>query len=161
MRKHPPMTAELLRVDQKKSRKRDERGGRDRPVLFACGTAGKDCLAPTAQRLPGIVAVFLWSRVSREMRQALARERQCAGMDFYSGFTTVYRFRVVSFEKLIAQRAKLDVFIPSSAAVTATNGGCSCDHAANPEGTLSVSSSTCRARPLPRGWARDACFPCP
>ena len=110
-------------------------------------------------RLPGIVAVFLWSRVSREMRQALAQERQCAGMDFYSGFTTVYRFRVVSFEKLIAQRAKLDVFSP----VFRSGHGHEWRLLVRPRSGpgrnfVGFFLDVPGAATLPRGWARDACF---
>lgn len=110
-------------------------------------------------RLPGIVGVFLWSRASRHLREALAQERLHAALDFYSGFTAVYRFRIPSFERLLSLSGRLDVFSP----VFSSGHGHKWRLLVRPRsGTgrnyVGLFLDVPGAELLPRAWARDACF---
>lgn len=107
-------------------------------------------------RLPGLVAVFLWSRTSRHVRESLAQVRHAADTDFYSGFAAVYRFRIASFQKLLNQ---LDVFSP----VFCSGHGHTWRLLVRPRSGAGMNYvglflDVPNAELLPRGWGRDTCF---
>lgn len=109
-------------------------------------------------RLPGLVAVFLWSRTSRHVRESLALVRNAANMDFHSGFAAVYRFRIASFQKLLDQ-PRLDVFSP----VFRSGHGHAWRLLLRPRSGFGMNHvglflDVPNAELLPRKWGRDTCF---